>query len=342
MIEPSKVQPIKLGSSVNTLIEKDGNFYYFSSVPDTEEMSKILYEKTSLLEGDEIISEPGIYTYVVIIDPNNKEPKLYAKRIFNKLEISTRHHDILINLKTHQEKEHFKRTGEKIDVELSLLYAGELIVKIEQRNTYILFNFMSGSYMYGVIDPKNPEGNDIRAMHIFQRDIGDVDINGNQIVYQYMPDMDTFITSPVSEEFIREFLSYGSEIYKLDKEKYKEISKKDTITYKDVNNLINNSIMKYGATIKQINNKYDTLARMKHPNEEGRIAELSAAENLNLFKKVFFKEEPTAAEELPSQIHKLKSSKGGKRYKKTKKYIKNKKYRKKSSKSKRSNKRKSK
>jgi len=286
MITPQEIDTKYVQMSAEQKVVKiDGNYYYFKAFP---KRSPFIDKITYILEGDELISEPGVYVYVIVGNPDIKlsyedkdklpMPMLFSKRVVSPQEIQTKHNDLLTDV--HLEL--------GLDINF-LYYAGEMIVEMQGDAIILKFNYLSGTYMIDIIDPDDPKQNVPVVIDILQSEL-----KNPNIIYEYIPGLQTFITSqkiPLTLSIIQDLLHSGADIYVINEETQLQyglntIAKVKRIISEEYN---------YIARKNVINRQYDTLIKLptnisKIPElEQQRLIELQKLEDTNLFDKVFVK-----------------------------------------------------
>ena len=279
MITPQEVDTTysQMGAEQN-IMKIDGIYYYIKSTP---KRSPFIDKMTYVLEGDELISEPGVYVYIIVKNPKNNKPILFSKRVISLQEIQTKHNDLLSDL--------YDKLG--LDI-TSLYYAGEMIVEMIRDKIILKFNYLSGTYMQDRIDPNDPKQNVEVVIQILQHEL-----KNPNIIYEYVPGLQTFITSqrvPLTLSIIQDLLHAGGDIYVIDEATQLQYGLN---TIPKIKRIISDEST-YIAKKNVINRKYDTLIKLpinesKIPElEEQRLIELQKLEDTNLFNKVFVKLEP--------------------------------------------------
>jgi hypothetical protein len=279
MITPQEIDTtyIQMGAEQN-VVKIDGNYYYFKAMP---KRSPFIDKITYILEGDELISEPGVYVYVIVGNPINNKPILFSKKVVSPQEIQTKHNDLLSDV------------HDKLGLDInSLYYAGEIIVEIHGDEIILKFNYLSGTYMIDIIDPDDPKENVQFVIDILQSEL-----KNPNIIYEYVPGLQTFITSqrvPLTLSIIQDLLHSGANIYVIDEATQLQYGLN---TIPKVKRIISDEY-NYIAKKDTINRKYNALIKLptnisKIPElEEQRLLELQKLEDTNLFNKVFVKLEP--------------------------------------------------
>ena len=265
----------------NEVIAINGDYYYITKVPP---QSEFIDKITPLLEDDEIISEPGFYVYVIVSNPENSSPMLFAKRIISSQEIQTKHNDLLSDIGKH---------GINIT---QLYYAGEMIVEMDRdrEHIHIKFNFLSGTYMSGIINPDDPQEHSEQVINIFKDKF-----KSDKITYEYVPGITSFITNaniPLTLESIEDFLQSGAEILKLRKEDTHDIfvaGDTESIKLNKVKNIILKSKF-YPSKVIETNRRFDALAKYipAEKNEENRQKALKELADQNIFERIFQQLQP--------------------------------------------------
>ena len=279
MISPQEIDTdyVQTGAEQN-VVKIDGNYYYFKSM---SKRSPFIDKITYILQGDELISEPGVYVYAIVGNPTNNEPMLFSKRVVSPQEIQTKHNDLLTDI--HLEL--------GLDIKL-LFYAGEMIVEMHGDLITLKFNYLSGTYMKDIIDPDDPKEN-----VPFVIDILKSELKTTNIIYEYVPGLQTFITSqrvPLTLSIIQDLLHSGANIYVIDEATQLQYGLN---TIPKIRKIITDEYY-YIPRKDTINIKYDSLVKLptnvsKIPElEEQRLLELQKLEDTNLFNKVFVKLEP--------------------------------------------------
>jgi hypothetical protein len=279
MISPQEVDTTysQMGAEQN-IIKVDGIYYYIKSTP---KRSPFIDKITYILEGDELISEPGVYTYIIVKNPKNNKPILFSKRVISLQEIQTKHNDLLSDL--------YDKLG--LDI-TSLYYAGEMLLEMKGDTIFLKFNYLSGTYMQGIIDPDDPKQNVEVVIEILQHEL-----KYPNIIYEYIPGLQTFITShrvPLTLSIIQDLLHAGADIYIIDEATQVQYGLN---TIPKIKRIISEEFT-FVAKKNMINRKYDALIKLPtnkskiHELEEQKLIELQKLEDTNLFNKVFIKLEP--------------------------------------------------
>ena len=265
----------------NEVIGINGDYYYIANVPP---QSEFIDKITSLLVDDEIISEPGFYVYVIVSNPENSSPMLFAKRIISSQEIQTKHNDLLSDIGKH---------GINIT---QLYYAGEMMLEMDRdrEHLHIKFNFLSGTFMAGIINPDDPHEHSEQVINIFKDKF-----KSDKVTYEYVSGISSFITNaniPLTLESIEDFLQAGAEILKLRKEDTRAIfAAGDTESTKlnKVKDIISKNIV-YPIKIRETNRRFDALAKYipREKNDENRQKALKELEDQNIFNRIFQQLQP--------------------------------------------------
>lgn len=188
-------------------IEKPGKPTEFFRVDINNLENPRISEMNHLLEGDEIIAEPGVYCWVLGEITNPGETHIYAKKSESIQEIQSKHINIVREIMLSDSVKDVHDCGFKI------LYAGEVKVEINKKGRVSLeFNFLSGTFMADRDDMS--EGKVADAINItlyyfatiFGRDkIENIRYDGS---YQ------TFITRKMTKDDILNYMSLGANIYR--------------------------------------------------------------------------------------------------------------------------------
>jgi hypothetical protein len=163
-------------------------FYYI----DTKNVKKeILYSVQNIFVDKEIRhGSDGIYSYIVGKTISDGV-KLFAVRVLSNNEIGTKHSDIYSRVKDTYIKE--------------IHYAGEF----EKKGSTIVYNFISGTYMLDVVDPRTPSKNHTDNMDIVLSSLGFAPSFTSRVF------IDPF-NFELNTDYLRQLYSYGVEIYRYD------------------------------------------------------------------------------------------------------------------------------
>jgi hypothetical protein len=199
-------------------IEKPGKDteYFRIDIPHLE--NPRISEMNSLLEGDEIIAEPGVYCWVLGEITNPGETHIYAKKSESIQEIQSKHANIVREVMLSDEVKGVHECGFKI------LYAGELRVEINKRGRVSLeFNFLSGTFMADRDDMS--EGKVADAINITLYYFANI-FHPERI--KYNGTYQTFVTRKMTKDDILNYMELGANIYRYTtEEQFKESSRLD-------------------------------------------------------------------------------------------------------------------
>ncbi len=155
-------KPRKLSRQIVDVIEYNGNFYGLKS-DDYQ-------NKIPLLTSNDLSSiEPGIYCWIIGQDKNSNY-QLFFKPVFSYHEMGTKHNVLVTQAKSYTPT----NSSSQVKPIVNLLFAGEFRFD----GTNILFNLLSGTYMYGLINPIHvPEDIKTNIINYFKRILGSSQIN---------------------------------------------------------------------------------------------------------------------------------------------------------------------
>jgi hypothetical protein len=225
----------KLSKQIVDVIEYNGNFYGLKS---EEYINKI-----PLFTSNELSSiESGIYCWIIGQDKSDKY-QLFFKPVFSYHEMGTKHNIIVSQAKKYKPS----NSSSQVQPIVKLLFAGEF--RFDGEN--ILFNLLSGTYMYGLIDPTNvPDDIKKSIIDYFKRILGSSQINidmdtiktrknkNGEIEYVSLFDKESFNNK---EQILLHLLSLGVGLFKFrSMENYethiKRLRQKNANTIKRLNN----------------------------------------------------------------------------------------------------------
>jgi hypothetical protein len=233
--KPSKMDEIPSQGSIpfNLFqLRNDASYYMIELEPGKDHeifLQSLGFERINpLLEDDEIYTgDEGVYTWIIGTklnhnlesdgQPTSCDPSklhLWCKKTQSQQEIRTKHADIIYSSMSKKNYEEFDVDYNVIDY---LLYAGELVLKRINGNYNIYINFLSGTYMDGVVNAKNPSDYTKQCVsNVFKYFAEYADINPNNVQIVFDTTTKTYINDEyqMTEPLLNEFIYRGAKIYR--------------------------------------------------------------------------------------------------------------------------------
>lgn len=214
----------------------DGKVYVIKQNSEDNFDSLVTFFKDDEFKG----SGSGTFTYVIgtqfnidtmlrTITKNEYTPgcdisnmHIWSKKAVTVQEIGSKHGSILDRLIDNYRKIIDNLRSDNLDMTLmydnsidQLYYSGEMKYDLENDTIYV--NFLSGTYMTGIIDPLNPPRQTIDCITSFFKNI----IGINNVIVDTSGR--TFITETMTIEQLNQYVNNGMEVYVFDNERDADI-----------------------------------------------------------------------------------------------------------------------
>lgn len=227
-------------------LENDSSFYLID-VDNHLDFNNII---TLLKDSDIFTEDDGIFTWIIGTQLNNNltsngppiscnpsELHLWCKKVKSIQEIRTKHLDILtsslsnknIILSNEADKDDIKDALNEGVIDY-LLYAGELIKQTIIENgiekCILTINFLSGTFMNGVVNSINPSQYTKECItNLFVNIVKEEELNLNLDIH-FDTSSQTFINQKMTLPLLNEFIYRGAKVYKF-------LNKSDAMTFKN-------------------------------------------------------------------------------------------------------------
>ena len=230
-------------------LENDPSSFYLIDIDKHLEFDKII---TLLKDSDIFTEDDGVFTWIIGTQLNDNltsngpptscdpsELHLWSKKVKSIQEIRTKHLDIIISSLSNKNIIS-SNEADKEDIKDALydgvidyiLYAGELMKKTVIENgiekCILTINFLSGTYMSGIVDAENPNQYTKDCIeNVFMNIAREKDLNLN-IDIRFDTSVETFINNKykMTLPLLQEFIYRGAKVYKF-------LNKSDALVMRD-------------------------------------------------------------------------------------------------------------